>query len=44
MSDNDKETIRNGLFEQCIKQKDGSIRIPDALVSYMSGTTHIHSR
>ena len=26
------------------QQKDGSIRIPDALVSYMSGTTHIHNR
>eukprot|EP01084_Bolivina_argentea_P202107 345376_1 len=26
MNDNDKETVRNGIFEQCIKQKDHSIR------------------
>eukprot|EP01083_Nonionella_stella_P217731 781493_1 len=26
LNDNDKETIRNGIFEQCIKQKDSEIR------------------
>eukprot|EP01083_Nonionella_stella_P035598 97113_1 len=26
LNDNDKETIRNGIFQQCINQKDGAIR------------------